>query len=80
MPTFCRCFIDLQKVHDSEDTKLATVGSRIIRQMAAPNRVALSAWVYKLRILEEGHPVCDFEVTLCNIGLTSHSFNASIRR
>ena len=43
MPTFCRCFIDLQKVHDSEDTKLATVGSRIIRQMAAPNRVALSA-------------------------------------
>ena len=43
MPTFCQCFIDLQKVPDSEDTKLATVGSRIIRQMAAPNRVALSA-------------------------------------
>ena len=36
--------------------------------MAAPNGVALAALVYNLSILEEGHPVCDFEVTLCNIG------------
>ena len=45
MPTFCRCFINLQKVHDSEDSKLATVGSSIIRQRAAPNCVALAALV-----------------------------------
>ena len=69
MPTFCRCFINLHKVHDSEDYKLATVGRSIIRQRAAPNCIALAALVYKLWILEEGHPVCDFEVTLCNIGL-----------
>ena len=49
---------------------LARVGSSIIRQMAAPNCVALAALVLKLCILEERHPVCDFEVTLCNIGLT----------
>ena len=40
-------FINLQKVHDSEDTKLATVGSSrpITRQRAAPNCVALAALV-----------------------------------
>ena len=75
MPTFCRCFLNLQKVHVSEDTKLATVGSRITRQRAAPNCVVLAALVYKLCILEEGHPVCDFEVTLCNIGLIHLKIN-----
>ena len=45
MATFCRCFINLQKVHDSEYIKLARVGSSIIRQMAAPNGVALAALV-----------------------------------
>ena len=62
--------MNLQKVglHDSEVTKLATVGISIIRQMAAPNCVALAAFVLKLCILEEGYRVCDFEVTMCNIG------------
>ena len=38
-------FDDLQKVHDSEDTKLATFGTSITRQRAAPNSDALVASV-----------------------------------
>ena len=56
MPTFGRCFINLQKVYDSEDTELATVDSSITRQRAAPHCVALAALVKKLCILEEGVP------------------------
>ena len=64
MPTFCRCNINLLKVHDSEDNELATVGSSISRQRAAPNHAALAACIgLKLYILEEGYPVCNFRVT-----------------
>ena len=44
------------------------IGSSIIRQRAAPNCVAIAALVYNF-FFEEGHLVCHFEVTLCNIGL-----------
>ena len=43
LASFCRCFIKLQKVRDSDDTKLATIGSNITRHWAASNVVALAA-------------------------------------
>ena len=63
---------------DSEDTKLATVGSSITRQRAAPNVVEIADLVLKLYILEEGYPVCNLRVTLCNIGLTRIVYIATI--
>ena len=56
--------MNLQKVHDSEDTTLAMFGSTITRQRAVPNFVALAALVEKLDISAEGYPVCNLRFTV----------------
>ena len=65
MPIFCRCFITLQKVHDSHDshdTKLCYIWEQYL-----PTEGSTKSWGIScigLKIIQ----VCNFEVTLCNIG------------
>ena len=73
MPTFCRCVITLQKVHDSEDINLADVAIIFILPDRGQHQI-VSHWLHwfkKICILEdhkEAYPVCNLRVTLCNIG------------